>query len=46
MLANYYQAKGDMKNARVYFNNALTEARTKGDQDVVRSIEIYMKTLK
>ncbi len=46
MLANYYQAKGDMKSARVYFNNALTEARTKGDQDVVRSIEIYMKTLK
>lgn len=46
MLANYYQAKGDMKNARIYFNNALTEARIKGDQDVVRSIEIYMKALK
>lgn len=46
MLANYYQEKGDAKNARIYFNNALAEAREKGDQDVVRSIEIYMKNIK
>lgn len=46
LLANYYQEKGDVKNARINYNLALEEARVKGDSDVVRSIEIYMKTLK
>jgi tetratricopeptide (TPR) repeat protein len=46
LLANYYQEKGDMKNARLNYNLALEEARIKGDPNVVRSIEIYMKALK
>lgn len=46
LLASYYQEKGDMKNARIQYNNALTEARIKDDPEVVRSIEIYMKALK
>lgn len=46
LLASYYEQKGDVKNAKLNYNLALTEARVRGDQDIIQSIEIYMKNIK
>jgi len=45
-LASYYKDKGDSKNARIYYEEALQKAKNIGNQTLVEALNAELKTLK